>query len=632
MISTIKESGFCHGIRKAVATADKYAETIKQGQKVYLYGDLANNSHLMDKYINNGFILTHNLSEIEPNSTVIIRAHGIPKSVYATLEAKNVHIEDCTCTHIKPIHKIVEAESAKGKTMLIVGKKDHPEVIGIRGWCKNNNAIVLETEVDFENTNWTTPICVVGQTTSKPEWWHKATDLILKKQPNAQIHNTLCNVTILKSEKAAQLASGLDIMVVIGDRKSANSVELFETCAQVCPKTFFVSSLQELIAAKLPLQLNIKIGMVGSASAPPEIINSIYDYLTFAEFLIEAKHEIENFSHKTEPNKTAFVNEATEDLYAHNRDGKRIRGALIKLGEKITSDNNNNFLTVAAAYELFQTAILIHDDIIDRSETRRGKTTIHTASYNAQLDNGLPTNEAIHYGISRAICIGDYGLFKANSLLAQAEISNHIKVRIFQQFSHIQLRTIEGEIADVLLPYKQINPVEDDAAYIEVVDQIYNDKTAWYTIAGPLMLGAICGNATEELENQLKDIGLPLGIAFQIKDDLLGMYANDETQGKPAISDMLEKKQTLIYGYAYKHASPQERQQLDQLYGKQNATQQDLETVREIFTNTGAKQFSEDEINKLSQLSLNLIEKSNLNDESKTLLRGLVHFLVVRKY
>ena len=95
---------------------------------------------------------------------------------------------------------------------------------------------------------------------------------------------------------------------------------------------------------------------------------------------------------------------------------------------------------------------------------------------------------------------------------------------------------------------------------------------------------------------------------------------------------MLEKKQTLIYGYAYKHASPQERQQLDQLYGKQNATQQDLETVREIFTNTGAKQFSEDEINKLSQLSLNLIEKSNLNDESKTLLRGLVHFLVVRKY
>jgi len=632
MISTIKESGFCHGIRRAVSTADKYAQTIKQGQKVYLYGDLANNSHLMDKYINNGFILTHNISEIEPNSTVIIRAHGIPKSVYATLEAKNIHIEDCTCTHIKPIHKIVETESANGKTMLIVGKKDHPEVIGIRGWCKNDNAIVLETEADLENIDWTAPLCVVGQTTSKPEWWSKAIDLILKNQPNAEIHNTLCNVTILKSEKAAQLASGLDIMVVIGDRKSANSVELFETCAKVCPKTFFVSSLQELIAAKPPLQLKAKIGMVGSASAPPEIINSIYDYLTFAEFLIEAKYEIENFPHKTEPNKTAFVNEAIEDLYEHNRDGKRIRGALIKLGEKIASNSNNNFLTVAAAYELFQTAILIHDDIIDRSETRRSKTTIHAAGRQAQLNNELPTNEAMHYGISRAICIGDYGLFKANSLLAQAEIDDAIKVRIFKQFSDIQLRTIEGEITDVLLPYKPINPAENYAAYTETVDQIYRHKTAWYTIAGPLMLGAICGSATEELETQLKNIGLPLGIAFQIKDDLLGMYANDETLGKPAISDMLEKKQTLIYGYAYKHATPQQRQQLDQLYGKQNATQQDLETVREIFTNTNAKQFSENEINKLSQISLDLIEKSQLTDESKTLLRGLVHFLIVREY
>ncbi|MCL1788105.1 MAG: polyprenyl synthetase family protein, partial [Defluviitaleaceae bacterium] len=189
-----------------------------------------------------------------------------------------------------------------------------------------------------------------------------------------------------------------------------------------------------------------------------------------------------------------------------------------------------------------------------------------------------------------------------------------------------------GEIMDVTLPVEPIDIDKDYDGYMAAVYEIYRTKTAWYTLAGPLMMGAIAGGAGEETVNALRDIAIPIGIAFQIKDDLLGMYASDAALGKPAISDLVEKKQTLIYGYAYKHATGVQKAALDRLYGKQDANQADLEAVQDIFTETGAKQFGEDEITTLSQESLALIEKAQISDECKGLLRGLVAYLMARKY
>jgi len=623
MITTIKESGFCHGVQAAIDRANANLPNVEKG--VYLYGDLVNNSHVMSKYCKQGFIVANDINDIKAGSTVIIRAHGVPKAVYDGLLAKNATIEDCTCVKVKKIHKIVDEKSAGGKRIIIVGKKNHPEVIGIRGWCKNNDAVVLETPADLDGVDWTASICVVGQTTCKKDWWNEAVALILQNCPTADIHNTLCNVSE-RIDKAVELAITVDVMVVVGDKKSANSIELYDACAKHCINTVFVSSLEDLP----PLPDHATIGLVGSASAPAEIINQIHDYLFFADYLADAKQKIEDYANRQEANLrlvksySYFVEDAVKDLFEQHRDGKRIRGAMIKLGEKIASGTENNFLEIAAAYELFQTAILIHDDIIDRSETRRGKKTIHTT-------NQENSNDAGHFGISRAICVGDYGLFEANYQLAHAKVDDATKVRLFKEFSNIQLITLEGEITDVILPYEPIDPCENYDDYTYAVNQIYRSKTAWYTLAGPLAIGAICGGGNEELESRLRDIALPLGIAFQIKDDLLGMYGNDKTLGKPAISDMMEGKQTLIYGYAYKHATPQQRVTLNELYGKRDAALQDLELVREIFTATGAKQFSEDKINELSQESLEAINALQTDDECKMLLRGLVHYLVVRK-
>jgi len=633
MVKRISDSGFCYGVETAVRKAEEQAEKIAAGRKVYLFGDLANNRHVMAGFKHKGFVITEDIDSIAPGSTVIIRAHGVPKKIYRQLTEKNAEIIDCTCPKVKSIHRIVEEKSDAGYKILIVGKSGHPEVEGTFGWCAEGSALIVGGTTDFnekENGFFDGNLCVVGQTTCKKAWWEEAVRIVSDKNPNAEIYDTICNVTTERITAAVNLARESDLMVVVGDEKSANSLELYDACREVCKKVLFFSSAETLAnfseADIIPAAKGIT-GLAGSASTPVEIIDEIHGFILFTRFLAEAKKEVEAEIDKYLSKQLIsvkgknFVETAVSDLIEQNKDGKRIRGAMIKLGEEIAaapSEKTALYLPIAAAYELFQTAILIHDDIIDKSAFRRGKKTIHS------------TESDSHFGTSRAICIGDYGLFLANRILAESALPSEIFVKIMRLFSQIQLTTLEGEIMDVSLPYKPVDITTDYKKYVEIVDEIFTSKTAWYTLAGPVMLGAICGGADEGLLNLLKDIMLPLGVAFQIKDDLLGIYAREEVLGKPAISDLLEKKQTLLYGYAYKHANETERRKLDACYGNPAADENDLISVREIFTATGAKDYAENEIRRLSDISLELID--SLPPESRPIMRGLVSYQIMRKY
>jgi len=626
----MKTSGFCHGVQDAVNRADALLEKISDG--VYLFGDLANNSKVMQKYHEQGYIVTTDIADIAPGSTVVIRAHGLSRRVVDDIVAIGVNIEDCTCTKVKRIHNIVAAASGR---VIIVGKKDHPEVTGIRGWC-NCDAIVLETETDFAQVPRNIPFAVVGQTTCKPGWWQKAVNYILQICPDATIHDTLCDVVTNRLSKAAEIAAEVGSIVVVGDTKSANSVELYNACAGVNPNTIFVASLAELIESGMP-QGSAGVAVVGSTSTRQEVVDEITAYLQFATFAAVAKAEIDDSIQTTmhdvfaNHDNNPIISTALQDLFHQNDGGKRIRGIMIKLGEKVSAGTAETYLTVAMAYELFQTSILIHDDIIDKSTTRRGKQTIHTVETNS------------HFGISRALCIGDYGMFWASHFLADAPIRDMVKVRLMTQFSKIQLITLEGELMDVTLPEQpwmhgraanacaRDQPISDWETYQHTVMEIYTRKTAWYTLAGPLMLGAICGGASDELLYELREIALPLGIAFQIKDDLLGIFAESETLGKPAAADIEEGKLTLIYGYAHQFADPVQRMRLDALYGKPCTGVTVLE-IREIFMATGAVEFADRKIAELSSCCLERICNSQIDDECKTLLRGLVAYLTTREY
>ncbi|MCL1883700.1 MAG: 4-hydroxy-3-methylbut-2-enyl diphosphate reductase [Defluviitaleaceae bacterium] len=651
MINVVKDSGFCHGVSAAVHKAQ---ESLAQSGKVYLCGDLVNNRQVMARFTEEGFIVVSSAEEIEAGSSVVIRAHGVGRGVYEALEAKNADIIDCTCVKVKQIHKIVSEKSAEGFRVIIVGKKNHPEVMGILGWCERGEVIESESEL----TDLTSPICVVAQTTCNKLLWEKVVANIKKKLPEAEIFDTLCDVTTKRIENAEEMAKECDAMVVVGDKKSANSVELYEACKDVCKNIFFASSLEELLENIDPpievchansnhppkrgdcdtseaernnwcrnkLERYEKIGIAGSASAPIETIEKIRDFLSFAKFLEQSKTEIDMvcdsiLDEESEARKNHVIKEAINDLINQNKNGKRVRGAMIKLGYAVAKDSMipQSIIQIAAAYEIFQTAILIHDDVLDKSVTRRGKPTIHAVQEDA------------HFGISRAICIGDYALFLSNKILASSGLESEILVKVIEFFSKIQLRTLEGEIVDVSLPYFPINIVQDYDEYMRTVLEIYEYKTAWYTLAGPFMLGAICGGASEELLDALREIALPLGIAFQIKDDLLGIYASEKVLGKPALSDIIEKKQTILYGYALKHASPEQNAHLEKIYGNPKANEDDLKVIRDIFEKTGAKSYAESEIERFSQNALNEIE-NKLTPRHHKLLRGLVYYLLTRRY
>lgn len=199
--------------------------------------------------------------------------------------------------------------------------------------------------------------------------------------------------------------------------------------------------------------------------------------------------------------------------------GKRIRGILVKLGyelaiihlggEKNALHLRGEILRVGAALEILHAAILIHDDVIDQSATRRDQPTLYKA---LRPEDGRVGGD--HYGISQAISIGDIGLYLPIKIISESKFDNDLKIKALSYLSQIIIDTGWGQILDVEFPKKEDRSI-DDAKFINI------NKTAKYTISGPLQLGAILGGADKKLIKELGEFGESLGIAFQIRDDIL---------------------------------------------------------------------------------------------------------------
>ncbi len=174
--------------------------------------------------------------------------------------------------------------------------------------------------------------------------------------------------------------------------------------------------------------------------------------------------------------------------------GKKIRGALINLGYQIAGGGSQSILDVAAAYEIFHSSILVHDDIIDQSIERRGLPSLYQA---------LGSN---HYGVSQAICLADAGFFLATRIISEAKFPDQKKNKALILFSKTMLDTALGQMLDI----EKGDPLI-----------IMKFKTAQYTISSPLQLGALLAGADEKLVRKLGEFGESLGIAFQIRDDIL---------------------------------------------------------------------------------------------------------------
>ena len=299
-----------------------------------------------------------------------------------------------------------------------------------------------------------------------------------------------------------------------------------------------------------------------------------------------------------------------------NESGKLVRGSLILLGYSLKNEDIKYALPLACAYEIFETSILVHDDIIDKDNLRRGKQTIN--AFNNEKYHNLDSN---HLANSVALCIGDLGLYQANNLIIDNYAQDKTFAKLFKTYNDIVIKTINGELLDVITPFQEKKHLFKDNIEDNVM-QIYALKTSWYSITGPLLLGMILANMNDEEINDIKEFALPLGIAFQIQDDLLGIFSKTEMLGKKAGGDIKEFKQTLLY--AYTKNTPYYDILLKE-YGKDNYN---LDIVKNIFEECGAKKYCVDKMNELYDESINKLGSINwLSDEHKTILSDLIDYL-----
>ncbi|WP_101772925.1 4-hydroxy-3-methylbut-2-enyl diphosphate reductase [Peptostreptococcus faecalis] len=271
-----EHAGYCFGVKRAMNMA--WNELEEKTHNIYALGPLIHNKEAVEKYENNGLITVNSIDEIEGDTNeMIIRSHGVSKDVYIEAEKKNIDIIDATCPFVKKIHNIVKKNYDTGKKIIIVGNKDHPEVIGINGWC-NNSAIIVKSKKELESyhLNNDEKYVLVAQTTINEQDFKDIMDLIEKLHLNIEIENTICSATRERQLSARRLSNEVEAMIVVGGKHSSNTQKLAEICSEKTP-TFAVETSKEL--KDIPLNEYDVIGIAAGASTPNWIIEDVMEYL-----------------------------------------------------------------------------------------------------------------------------------------------------------------------------------------------------------------------------------------------------------------------------------------------------------------------------------------------------------------
>ncbi len=335
-----------------------------------------------------------------------------------------------------------------------------------------------------------------------------------------------------------------------------------------------------------------------------------------------------------------------EDLADLNQGGKMLRGMLVVFGYQIAkhargaSDIDLSISdALAQTFEMFQTGVLVHDDVIDNAAQRRGKITVHRR-YEHRLDvrdirmvSGIEKPQEIAKSVG--ICVGDLGIYYANKLLADSYGSDPALGQLISYFDDIVIQTIRGELLDVVLPYEIQDPgigEEERAKLLEKsIYDIYFLKTAGYSVIGPLHLGMILGGAEPKEMAALDRCARDIGIAYQIMDDILGVFADPKILGKDVGSDVAEYKQTILYMYV-RTMKPEFAEELLQYYGKKHVTSRDIEQVQRIFEESGALAYAQSVLADHFESAERKISRMKFMDaEDKKILRGFISYCKGRR-
>ena len=283
-VKVAKTAGFCFGVQRAV---DKVYELIDScPDRLFTLGPIIHNEEVVNDLEKKGVRVAseEELKTLPEGSTVVIRSHGVGKKVYDQLEECGLSYVDVTCPFVLKIHRIVEKESKAGSHIVIIGDPDHPEVVGICGWCIGSYTVIRTKQdaLDFvppEGKN----VCIVSQTTFNYNKFKDLVEILRKKRYDntvlniLNILNTICNATEERQREAKSIAGEVDTMLVVGGRHSSNTQKLFEICKKECENTYYIQTPVDLDSEMF--QCSSYVGITAGASTPKKIIEEVQEHV-----------------------------------------------------------------------------------------------------------------------------------------------------------------------------------------------------------------------------------------------------------------------------------------------------------------------------------------------------------------
>jgi len=293
-IIVAKHAGFCSGVKNAIDTAEEVASGKNE---IYVYGQLVHNERVIRDLEKKGIKFADDIEDIPENSVTVLRAHGEPGTTYEKLKQKNIFgdkLKDATCPLVKLVHNVAIKLKDNGYEVIIFGKKDHPESIGISYYIKGKDTLIVENPEDassvVEYINQLEKAAIISQTTMSVTGYKQLIDNInrLSDKKFEQLHlslkdirnnfvfvDTICNPTKQRQSDTEDIAKKADVMIVIGSKKSSNSKELATKSEELGVETYFIQSSERL--KKEWFENKENVGVTAGASTPDITINEVVD-------------------------------------------------------------------------------------------------------------------------------------------------------------------------------------------------------------------------------------------------------------------------------------------------------------------------------------------------------------------
>lgn len=309
--------------------------------------------------------------------------------------------------------------------------------------------------------------------------------------------------------------------------------------------------------------------------------------------------------------------------------GKRLRALLAWWGWQGAGGSaaDPRIVDAGVSLELFQAAALIHDDVLDRSDTRRGQLSVHKSFEKLHADHNWAQDGA-HFGVSAAVLAGDLALGLSEEVFSITADATAFAAPAREAFHAMRFEVMAGQYLDIVA---ESNIPDDPTAALEQARTVLQYKSAHYSTVWPFEIGGLLSGADETTLRSYREFSLPLGLAFQLGDDLLGVFGDPDMTGKPAGDDLVEGKRTELVAHALKELNEADARALNEFLMDPAASSHSVQKMQHMIADSGAKDIVEQEITRLGHETYAALARLNIDESVRTGLHELVSGLLGRQ-